>query len=148
MIKALKNLFSGKQEMDADASSPELATAALMVEAAMTDGVYADVEHDRIMEILTEGFELSQADAEAMLSKAEDLAEQAVDHHRFTKIVKDLPHEQRMVMMTHLWSVTLADGERDAHEDALLRRLAPLLALSDRDRAQARQAAESRASGR
>jgi uncharacterized tellurite resistance protein B-like protein len=53
-----------------------------------------------------------------------------------------------MVMMTHLWSVALADGERDAHEDALLRRLAPLLALSDRDRAEARQAAESRASNR
>jgi uncharacterized tellurite resistance protein B-like protein len=150
MIKALKNLFSGNQSSDANADAPsaELATAALMVEAAMTDGVYADVEHDRIMEILTGSFELSQADAEAMLSQAEDLAEQAVDHHRFTKIVKALPHDQRMVMMTHLWSVALADGERDAHEDALLRRLAPLLALSDRDRAEARQAAESRASKR
>jgi uncharacterized tellurite resistance protein B-like protein len=150
MIKALKNLFSGNQSSDANADAPsaELATAALMVEAAMTDGVYADVEHDRIMEILTESFELSQADAEAMLSQAEDLAEHAVDHHRFTKIVKALPHDQRMVMMTHLWSVALADGERDAHEDALLRRLAPLLALSDRDRAEARQAAESRASKR
>jgi uncharacterized tellurite resistance protein B-like protein len=150
MIKALKKLFSGKPDADANGEEPcaELATAALMVEAAMTDGVYADVEHDRIMEILTESFKLSQADAEAMLSQAEDLAEQAVDHHRFTKIVKALPHEQRMVMMTHLWSVALADGERDAHEDALLRRLAPLLALSDRDRAAARQAAESRASKR
>ncbi len=143
MIKALRNLFSGgKTTEDKAETSAELAVAALMVEAAMTDGVYANVEHDQIMKVLKESFELSEADAEAMLTEAEDLVDHAVDHYRFTKIVKDLPHEKRMEMMTHLWSVVLADGENEAHEDALLRRLAPLLALSDHDRAAARQAAE------
>lgn len=144
MIKALKTLFSGTQAAGAaeDEISAELAAAALMVEAAMSDGVYADVEHDEILKILLSSFKLEAAKAEAVLKNAEDLAEQAVDHHRFTKVVKALDHDQRMQIMTDLWSVALADGERDAHEDMLLRRLAPLLALSDRERAKARQAAE------
>ncbi len=142
MIKALKNLFSGTPVETETETSAELATAALMVEAAMSDGVYANVEHDQIMKVLTSGFGLDEAAAKTMLDEAEDLVEQAVDHYRFTKIVKDLPHDKRVEMLTHLWSVVLADGEKDAHEDALLRRLAPLLALSDHDRALARQAAQ------
>jgi uncharacterized tellurite resistance protein B-like protein len=144
MIKALKTLFSGT-EADAGADgeiTAELAAAALMVEAAMSDGVYADVEHDEILKVLVSSFNLDADKAEAVLKQAEDLAEQAVDHHRFTKVVKTLDHDQRMQIMTDLWSVALADGERDAHEDMLLRRLAPLLALSDKERALARQAAE------
>jgi uncharacterized tellurite resistance protein B-like protein len=100
------------------------------------------VEQKQILNVLTTGFGLGQDDAEAMLSKAQELIEQAVDHYRFTRIVKELPHDKRVEMLTHLWSVVLADGENDAHEDALLRRLAPLLALSDHDRAHARQAAQ------
>lgn len=48
--------------------------------------------------------------------------------------------------MTALWSVALADGERDAQEDRLMRMVATLLGLSDVESAQARQRAE-RASG-
>ena len=144
MIKALKSLFSGRTDKTDDTPdiTAELATAALMVEAAMSDGVYANVEHDEIVKALTKSFDLEPEKAEAVLKQAEDLAEQAVDHHRFTKVVKMLDHEKRMQIMTDLWSVALADGEKDAHEDQLLRRLSPLLALSDRERAEARQAAE------
>jgi uncharacterized tellurite resistance protein B-like protein len=143
MINALKNLFSGTSpEQDSEDTTPELATAALMVEAALSDGDFAEVEQKQILNVLTTGFGLGQDDAEAMLSKAQELIEQAVDHYRFTRIVKELPHDKRVEMLTHLWSVVLADGENDAHEDALLRRLAPLLALSDHDRAHARQAAQ------
>jgi uncharacterized tellurite resistance protein B-like protein len=59
-------------------------------------------------------------------------------------VVKQLPREQRLSILEDLWRVVLADGERDAHEDALIRRLAPLLGLSDRDRAEARHAASGR----
>ncbi len=144
MIKALRKLFADTKATKTDPGemSVELAVAALMVEAAMTDGVYANVEHDQIMAVLKDSFGLSDEDADAMLEEAEALVDQAVDHYRFTKIVKALPHEERMEMMTHLWSVVLADGENEAHEDALMRRLAPLLALSDHDRAIARQAAQ------
>ncbi|WP_369293636.1 TerB family tellurite resistance protein [Klebsiella pneumoniae] len=44
-------------------------------------------------------------------------------------------------MLTALWQVVLADGNRDMHEDTLLRVVANLLGISDRDNARARQKA-------
>ena len=38
-----------------------------------------------------------------------------------------------------MWRVALADGVRDDHEDALLRLVANLLGINDRDSALARQ---------
>lgn len=142
MFDAIMRLISGEDEKaEAAGHSTELAAAALMVQAALSDGVYADVESDQILEVLRSGFGLDEARAKTLLDEAEGLAESALDHYQFTKVIKELPHDRRMAFMTQLWQVALADGEKDAHEDALLRRLAPLLALSDRERAEARQAA-------
>ena len=144
MFETLKRLFAGSQNQDAETLSPELSTAVLLVEAALSDGIYADVEEAEIISVLCAGFDLDEARAAELLEQAEDLAEAAVDHHRFTHVVKQLPREQRLTILADLWRVVLADGERDAHEDALIRRLAPLLGLSDRDRAEARHAASGR----
>ena len=144
MFETLKRLFAGSESPQEDTLSPELSTAVLLVEAALSDGIYADVEEAEIITVLCAGFGLEKDRAAELLDEAEDLAERAVDHHRFTHVVKQLPREQRLSILEDLWRVVLADGERDAHEDALIRRLAPLLGLSDRDRAQARHAASGR----
>ena len=146
MFDFLKNLFGGGEAAGSSTGEirPETAAAALMVEAALADGVYANVEEARIAGILEKAFELGADEARTVLEEAEDLAERAVDHHRFTRVVKHLPREKRVALMEHLWAVALADGERDHAEDSLLRRLGPLLAISDRERAEARQRAEAR----
>ncbi|WP_306017068.1 TerB family tellurite resistance protein [Oceanicaulis sp. MMSF_3324] len=144
MFETLKRLFAGSESPQERSLSPELSTAVLLVEAALSDGIYADVEEAEIITVLCAGFGLEKDRAAELLDEAEDLAEQAVDHHRFTHVVKQLPRDQRLSILEDLWRVVLADGERDAHEDALIRRLAPLLGLSDRDRAQARHAASGR----
>ncbi|MEE2816625.1 MAG: TerB family tellurite resistance protein, partial [Pseudomonadota bacterium] len=62
---------------------------------------------------------------------------------RFTRAIKDaVPYENRMGVVEALWQVVLADGERDAAEDALLRLSTNLLGVSDVDSARARQRAE------
>ena len=144
MFETLKRLFASSEGPKEETLSPELATAVLLVEAALSDGVYADVEEKEIITVLCAGFDLDETRAAALLEEAEDLAEAAVDHHRFTYVVKQLSREQRLTILEDLWRVALADGERDIQEDALIRRLAPLLGLSDRDRAEARHAASGR----
>ncbi|NBO20396.1 MAG: TerB family tellurite resistance protein, partial [Rhodobacteraceae bacterium] len=49
--------------------------------------------------------------------------------------------EQRQALMQALWSVALADGDRDAEEDQLLRLVASLLGLTDVQSGLARQRA-------
>ena len=47
-------------------------------------------------------------------------------------------------MIEALWAVVLADGTRDDAENALLRLVANLLGINDRDSALARQRIETR----
>lgn len=75
-----------------------------------------------------------------MRAQAEQLESEAPDTVRFTRAIKDaVPYEDRLSVIEALWSVALADGERDHEEDALLRLVANLLGVNDRDSALARQ---------
>ena len=59
---------------------------------------------------------------------------------RFTRAVKDaVAYDARIGVVEALWSVALADGDRDPAEDSLLRLVANLLGVTDQDSARARQ---------
>jgi uncharacterized tellurite resistance protein B-like protein len=120
-----------------------LALAALMVRVARSDGDYAEAEIDRIDRILMRRHGLVRADAAALRHQAEDLEAEAPDTVRFTKAIKDaISLEDRVSVIEALWSVVLADGTRDHDEDTLLRLLANLLGVNDRDSNLARRRVE------
>lgn len=123
---------------------PYVAAAALLVEAALVDGIYADLESDRIALILLESFDFNAERADAVLAEAEALAEESVGAHEFTKHVKKLPMEQRLKFLEGLYLVALADGEKCPMEDRFIRHVASLLHIEDIPRAHARQRAEAR----
>ena len=52
-----------------------------------------------------------------------------------------MPYEDRLAVIEQLWEVALVDGHREAEEDALLRVVASLLGVNDRDSNIARQKA-------
>ena len=125
-----------------------LALAALMVRVARADGHYAPEEISRIDRVLMRHHGLDAWGAEALRKEAEDLESEAPDTVRFTRALKDaVPLEERMAVVEALWSVALADGARDEEEDGLLRLVANLLGINDRDSALARQRAERAAKG-
>lgn len=120
-----------------------LALAALLVRIARSDGDYAEEERDRIDRILEKRHSLSAGDAQTLRNQAETLEAEAPDTVRFTRAIKDaVPYEERTAVIEALWAVVLADGFRDAEENALLRLVANLLGINDRDSALARQRVE------
>ncbi|GAA0291519.1 tellurite resistance TerB family protein [Rhodovulum strictum] len=122
-----------------------LALGALLVRLARADGEYAHEEAERIDRILAARYGLSPADAHALRLRAEALEAEAPDTVRFTRAIKDaVPYEDREGVIEALWEVVLADGVRDEAEDGLLRLVANLLGVSDRDSALARHRAETR----
>lgn len=122
---------------DADA---RLALSALLVRIARADDVYDPAEAQRIESIVTGRYGLSPFDATALRKEAETLESEAPDTVRFTRSIKDaVPLEARIEVIEAMWQVVLADGERDAEEDSLIRLAANLLGISDRDSALARQ---------
>ncbi len=141
MFNALRRLLkSGSVAPEPDrVTDPKVATAALLVEAALSDGVYADVEQAAILTVIRDAFEIGEAEARAILSEAEPQSEQAVDAWRFTTIVKTLPLETRLKVIGGLYKVANADGDACKFEDAFIRHVASLLHIEDVDRAHARR---------
>ncbi len=142
-MNILRNLFRARTPAERD-MDPHVATAALLVEAALVDGVYVNIESDMIAEILLEAFNLDAEKVDELISEGETLAEEAVDSFNFTRHVKKLPMETRVSVVEGLYRVAISDGERSDEEDAFIRHIASLLYVDDVARAGARQRAEAR----
>ncbi|MFN3575645.1 MAG: TerB family tellurite resistance protein [Tabrizicola sp.] len=120
-----------------------LALAALLVRVARTDGLYAAEEVERIDRVLARRYGLDPFATARLRTEAEALEAEAPDTVRFTRALKEaVPLEDRAELMTALWSVAMADGLREAHEDRLMRLVANLLGLTDVESSLARQRAE------
>jgi uncharacterized tellurite resistance protein B-like protein len=120
-----------------------LALATLLVRVARTDGLYAAEEVERIDRVLSDLHGLDPFAAARLRAEAEAMEREAPDTVRFTRALKEATApEDRSELMVSLWSVALADGLREAHEDRLMRLVANLLGLTDVESALARQKAE------
>jgi uncharacterized tellurite resistance protein B-like protein len=124
-------------------SDARLALTALLVRVARSDGDYDESERRWIDRIAMTRYGLSPFEATRLRGDAETLEGEAPDTVRFTRAIKDaVPYEDRIGVIEALWQIALADGERDAQEDALLRLVSNLLGINDRDSALARQRVE------
>lgn len=146
MFDALKRLFGNDEPAAPTTTDPHVAAAALLVEAALADGVYANLESDQIVEILLESFDFDAEKADAVLAEGEMLAEDSTGSHQFTKHVKRLPTQARVKLVEGLYRVALSDGEKCAIEEAYVRHVASLLHVDDIQRAGARKDAERKLS--
>lgn len=121
-----------------------LAVAALMVEAARADERYEAREAALIDKALIRKFALDAAAAAALREKAEAVQADANDILRFTRVAKAMSREEKIAMVEALWEIVLSDGDRDAFEDTLIRRICGLIYLDDQDSGAARQRAAGR----
>lgn len=146
MMDRIKRLLTPKTPAE-QSMPPYVAVTALLVEAALVDGIYVNIESDMIAEILVEAFEFEADKADSLLAQAETLAEEAVGSHQFTKHAKKLPMPERVKVVEAIYRVIYADGERSDVEDAYVRHVSGLLHVDDVQRAEARRRAEKRTSG-
>ncbi|WP_406720486.1 TerB family tellurite resistance protein [Thioclava litoralis] len=144
MFKSLLAALSAPDPDPLNTEDCELALAALLVRLARADETYSEAERERIHRVLI-GRGLDAKAALELRHAAEDLEAQAPDTVRFTRALKDkVPYGDRSAILEALWEVALADGARDADEDALIRLTSKLLGITDVDSALARQRVEKR----
>ena len=141
MLERLLNAMTGDGGADEDpVEAGRVAIAAVLVEAARSDGGYLGREQAMIDRVLGRRFGLSPADAAALRARGEEAQAEAVDLVRFTRAIKEaVPHEDRVAVIEAVWRVIYADGELDENESSLIRRLSGLLYVPDQDAGLARQ---------
>ena len=143
MLKRLKNLLTASgssASAQRDPSDLKLASAALLVEAAVLDGSFDDAERATVTALLKDRFDLSDADTIELLDDAVAANADSIELYTLTRTVKDrFNHEERVNMIEMLWEVAYADGELHDYEANLVRRLAGLLYVPDRESGDARK---------
>lgn len=126
-----------------DHDDAQLALTALLVRLARADGHFSPAERARILRVIRARYALDDATALALLAEAEKTEAEAPDTVRFTRAIKaSVAFDERLGVISALWEIALADGVREAEEDALIRMVSSLLGVSDFDSAQARQQVE------
>lgn len=127
------SLPGGRQDL-------RLSVAVLLVEAAGQDDRFDARERAAITELLVQKFSLNADECAQLLAAAEARAAQMVQIHGHTSaIFEQMAPQDRLHVIEMLWEVAYADGVLDPEEDLLIRRVAGLLYVSDRDRVLARQ---------
>lgn len=141
MLTRLKILFASVETLEEpDFDQTQLAAAALMVHAAAMDDEFGAEERATIRRLIISSFGLSEAEADELLSLAETAEAEAVGLFRWTQTLKDnLGPEDRVALIEKLWEVSYADGVLHDYEANLLRRVAGLIYVPDREVGEARQ---------
>ena len=150
MISRIKAFFrdaGAKESAGASHSRDEkqLAAATLMAVAATMDGALDEAERKVIHEVAMRRFSLSAAEADDLIEEATTASAESTQLLRFTSAVKQhFDHDERIEVIEMLWEVVYADGVLHDYEANLLRRVAGLIYVTDRERGDARKRAMAR----
>jgi uncharacterized tellurite resistance protein B-like protein len=135
MLSALRKLFDERIAPEVGRGTEEgreralrLAAAALLFEVVRADTTVKDEERTVARTAMQSTFGLPREEADELLRLAEDASRQAGSLYEFTAVVdQGLEADAKKRLVELLWLVAFADGEKDANEEHLVRRIAGLL---------------------
>jgi uncharacterized tellurite resistance protein B-like protein len=126
----------------------KVSVAVLLLEAAFRDDTFTGDERAVIARLLRERFGLTKEEASQLLAQAESKVRQMVQLHPYTNaIFEEMKPEERIGFIEMLWEVAYADGVLDPEEDAMIRKIAGLIYVEDRERVLARKRVLARMQG-
>lgn len=149
MLNKFKDLLSGKAAQSApgkhEPDALHVAAASLLIEAAMMDGHIDESERARIADLVNRHFGVPPEAVSQIIDEGERKAKDAVDLYSALNVVNQhFDDRERVLLIEMLWEVAYADGVLHDHEAALVRRVAGLLGVLDRDSGSARKRAIAR----
>ena len=123
--------FLNKDKEKTDTSTESINIACLLIHAAKIDENYTSEERGIIKKTVKKLYpDLDNLDG--IISKAEQKENDSNHIQEFTRDVKSLSTENKIIIVETLWRIILSDGKSDIYEDNLMRRLAGLLYLDDK----------------
>ena len=123
--------FLNKSKGKPDSNVESVNVACLLIHAAKIDENYTSEEREIVKKTVNKLYsDLDNLDE--IVLKAEQKENDSNHIQEFTKDVKSLSVENKIVIVETLWKIILSDGKSDIYENNLMRRLAGLLYLDDK----------------
>jgi uncharacterized tellurite resistance protein B-like protein len=136
MFNRIMTLLQGEGEVAQENrfERVQVATCALLMEVAHSDGHYQSVEAKIVHDLLAEKFNLAPAAVAELIDYSHQHREESLDLFQFAREINaHFNREEKLDVMEGVWRVIYADGTLDKYEDALARQLASLLRLGHKD---------------
>lgn len=136
MFNRILNLLQGEGAVAQESrfERVQVATCALLMEVAHSDGNYQSVEAKIVHDLLARKFNFSPAAVAELIDYSHQHREESLDLFQFAREINaHFSREEKLDVMEGVWRVIYADGTLDKYEDALARQLATLLRLGHKD---------------
>ena len=112
----------------------ELTASLLAYEIARGDGDVSDSELSIILNEIKKITSKVGKSEQEILKIIQDFSSDSISFHEFIEdINKDYSKEDKLALLTFLWSVAYADSVLEVNEERLIRRIADLIHLKDID---------------
>ena len=141
-----KSLFKNTKKTPAIKEDKKIiAVAALLVEAALIDGNFDKNEKDIIVSIIKNTFSMKdEKKITQIIKNVQNDIESHGDLVTYTRTIKEnWDLDERVNIIEMMWKVCLVDGKIEPYEDMLIRRVAGLIYVTDKDRSFAKRKVQS-----
>ena len=141
-----KSLFKNTKKTPAIKEDKKvIAVAALLVEAALIDGNFDKNEKDIIISIIKNTFSMKdEKKITQIIKNVQNDIESHGDLVTYTRTIKEnWDLDERVNIIEMMWKVCLVDGKIEPYEAMLLRRVAGLIYVTDKDRSFAKRKVQS-----
>lgn len=134
MFRSLSRFFQENmgpaEAIDEDLNHLQVATCALLLEAAHADSEFSEEEEKAIAKMVGARFGLDDAQTAELLHVADEERRQKGDLYQFARLINEnFARPRKLAILELLWQVVYSDGVLEAHEDALMHKLGTLLGV-------------------
>ena len=142
MLKKIKehisNLSNEPIEMaDQEQKDTEIinnACAALLIETALADKVFNEEEMISMKQTLNKVYKVDEQDIEELINESKKKVSESTSLYEYTRLINDLcNYEDKIRLISNLWSIAFADKHLDKYEEYLIRKISDLLHVSHKD---------------
>ena len=142
MLKKIKKHISNLGKETTELSDQELkdteiinnACAALLIETALADKVFDKEELISMQQTLNKVYKVDEKDIEELINESKKKVSESTSLYEYTRLINDLcDYEDKIRLISNLWSIAFADKHLDKYEEYLIRKISDLLHVSHKD---------------
>ena len=142
MLKKIKEHISNLSNEPSEKADPDQkdtvvinnACAALLIETALADKIFNEEELISMKQTLNKVYKVDEKDIEELIYESKKKVSESTSLYEYTRLINDLcNYEDKIRLISNLWSIAFADQHLDKYEEYLIRKISDLLHVSHKD---------------